>query len=81
MELFFRKARVRRASPRTKKPLAMKKNGTAVRAISLVNTKSAVALQEARGEVCMATTSSAAAMRKRSMPRYLRALMPAASIV
>ena len=44
MELFFRKARMRRASPRTKKPLAMKKNGTAVRAISRVSMKSAVAL-------------------------------------
>ncbi len=54
-----------------KKPVAAKKNGTARRA-SVFSAKSHGSENEASGAVWMQTTSSAAAMRKRSTPGYPR---------
>ena len=53
-------------SLKRKKPEAIKKKGTAVRARMRVSIKFPVSLISARGEVCIITTSTAAASLKES---------------
>ena len=51
-----------------KNPEVIKKNGTATRAKIRVSIKSPVWVKEAKGEVCIVMTKTAAIRRKKSMP-------------
>ena len=55
---------------RTKYPVIIMKNGTAVRAMTRVRIKSAVSLINARGDTWMAMTRKAAGRRYRSTRGY-----------
>ena len=68
MAVFFRNRRTSVPFESTKKPVTMKKNGTATRAMTRVKMKSAVCEYVVSGEVCMAITRNAATTRNISMP-------------